>query len=247
MPKSQRVEGPVIGPTVEPAQEQRPPAEQEWQAEPQPHTEQQPREGRPRRRQARGERRIAQLLEAAAAVFCRTGYTAASTNAIAREAGVSPGTLYQFFPNKEAIAVGLSEQLLHQWQESQGRALADDNIGLPLEELLDAALDPLIAFNVENPAFGVLLHGPDAPGPIAQEHGNLHAASLTRIEEIVAGYLPGAQPDNRTRTANMLLALFKAGLDLIMSHEGAEREAYIAELKTAMYRYLKPLLDDDRD
>lgn len=61
----------------------------------------------PRRRQARGERRIAQLLQAAAGVFCRTGYAAASTNAIAREAGVSPGTLYQFFPNKEAIAVEL--------------------------------------------------------------------------------------------------------------------------------------------
>lgn len=45
---------------------------------------------RPRRRQARGERRITQLLEAAASVFCTTGYTAASTNAIAREAGVSP-------------------------------------------------------------------------------------------------------------------------------------------------------------
>ncbi|CAM5687002.1 TetR family transcriptional regulator [Streptomyces purpurascens] len=64
-------------------------------------------EGRPRRRQARGERRITQLLEAAATVFATTGYTAASTNAIAREAGVSPGTLYEFFPNKEAIAIEL--------------------------------------------------------------------------------------------------------------------------------------------
>ena len=62
-----------------------------------------------RRRQARGERRIAQLLEAAANIFCTTGYTAASTNAIAREAGVSPGTLYQFFPNKEAIAIELEK------------------------------------------------------------------------------------------------------------------------------------------
>ncbi|WP_234376851.1 TetR family transcriptional regulator [Streptomyces sp. TP-A0356] len=238
MPKSQRTEGPVTGPAGEPTEEQRPAAQQRPQERPQE---------RPRRRQARGERRIAQLLDAAAAVFCRAGYTAASTNAIAREAGVSPGTLYQFFPNKEAIAVGLGDHLLQQWLESQGRALADENIGLPLEELLDAALDPLIAFNLENPAFGVLLHGPDTPGPIAQEHSALHEASLTRIEEIVAGYLPSSPPDDRTRTANMLLALFKAGLDLIMSHQGAEREAYIAELKTAMYRYLKPLLDDDSD
>ncbi|MER6129298.1 TetR family transcriptional regulator [Streptomyces sp. NPDC001795] len=226
MPKSQQTEGPATGPATEQA-------------------EQQHQEARPRRRQARGERRIAQLLEAAATVFCRTGYTAASTNAIAREAGVSPGTLYQFFPNKEAIAIGLSDQLMRQWQESQERALADEHIGLPLEQMLDRALDPLIAFNVENPAFGILLHGPDAPGSITQDHTTLHEASLTRIEEIVAGYLPSAPPDQRTRTANMVLALFKAGLDLVMSHEGAEREAYITELKTAMHRYLEPLLDAD--
>ncbi len=69
--------------------------------------------------------------------------------------------------------------------------------------------------------------------------------SLTRIEEIVAGHLPDAPRDERARTTNMVLALFMAGLDLIMTREGAEREAYIAELKTVMYRYLKPLLEDD--
>nr|BBJ53471.1 hypothetical protein SAVMC3_61000 [Streptomyces avermitilis] len=42
----------------------------------------------------------------------------------------------------------------------------------------------------------------------------------------------------------MTVTLFKAGLDLVMSHEGAERDAYIAELKTVMYRYLKPLVED---
>jgi AcrR family transcriptional regulator len=226
VPESQQTERPATGPATEPA-------------------EQQQEETRPRRRQARGERRIAQLLQAAATVFCRTGYTAASTNAIAREAGVSPGTLYQFFPNKEAIAISLGDELLRQWQESQDRALAQENIGLPLAEMLDATLDPLIAFNVENPAFAVLLHGPDTPGPIAQEHNTLHEASLTRIEEMVAGYLPSTPTDERSRTANMALALFKAGLDLIMSHEGVEREAYIAELKSVMYRYLEPLLGDE--
>jgi hypothetical protein len=48
--------------------------------------------------------------------------------------------------------------------------------------------------------------------------------------------------DERTRTANMTVHLFKAGLTLVMSHEGAERDAYIAELKTVMHRYLEPLL-----
>ncbi|MEU8588050.1 TetR/AcrR family transcriptional regulator [Streptomyces sp. NPDC048664] len=258
MPRSQQTDGPATEPAErrEPPREQREPRErQEPPGSPEPREARESSEAReraespeqaearPRRRQARGERRIAQLLQAAAAVFCRTGYTAASTNAIAREAGVSPGTLYQFFPNKEAIAVGLGEQLLQQWQESSERALADAHLALPLDEMLDAALDPLIAFNVENPAFGVLLHGPDTPGAIAQEHNAVHDASLTRIEALIAGYLPSAAPDERARTANMLLGLFKAGLDLIMSHEGGERQAYISELKTAMHRYLSPLQD----
>jgi AcrR family transcriptional regulator len=200
-------------------------------------------EEKPRRRQARGERRIAQLLEAAASVFCQSGYTAASTNAIAREAGVSPGTLYQFFPNKEAIAVGLSDQLLEHWTQSHGQALAPENIGLPLDRMLDAVLDPLIAFNVENPAFAVLMHGPDVPGAIIEEIGTVHGTLLARVEEMIATRVPDLPPDQRTRTANMTLHLFKAGLTLVMSHEGAERDAYVAELKTVMQRYLEPLLE----
>ncbi|MCT9005113.1 TetR family transcriptional regulator [Streptomyces rhizosphaerihabitans] len=206
-------------------------------------TLQQRAEEKPRRRQARGERRIAQLLEAAASVFCRSGYTGASTNAIAREAGVSPGTLYQFFPNKEAIAVGLSDQLLEHWAQSHGQALAPENIGLPLDRMLDAILDPLIAFNVENPAFAVLMHGPDTPGAIIEEIGTVHCTLLARVEEMIATRLPDMPSDERTRTANMALHLFKAGLTLIMSHEGAERDAYVAELKTVMHRYLEPLLE----
>ena len=60
-----------------------------------------------RKRNVRGERRVASLLDAAARVFGELGYHAATTNAIAAEAKVSPATLYQFFPNKEAIADAL--------------------------------------------------------------------------------------------------------------------------------------------
>ncbi|MFI2350328.1 TetR family transcriptional regulator [Streptomyces sp. NPDC019443] len=199
---------------------------------------------KPRRRQARGERRIAQLLEAAANVFCSSGYTAASTNAIAREAGVSPGTLYQFFPNKEAIAVELGGRLLDQWRESHGAALTAANLNLPLDELLDAVLDPLFAFNHENPAFAVLMHGPDIPGQITQEFNALHAGLLTRIEEIIAGYLPDAPPAELSRTAATIFAIFKAGLDLVLTHEGEERQAYITEVKKVMFGYLNPIVGE---
>lgn len=51
--------------------------------------------------------------------------------------------------------------------------------------------------------------------------------------------------DQVRRIADMAFMLFKAGLDLIMAHEGEERAAYIQELKTIMFRYLDPLVGDD--
>ncbi|MFC8656204.1 TetR family transcriptional regulator [Streptomyces parvus] len=200
---------------------------------------------RPRRRQARGEARIAQLLRAAADVFCTSGYTASSTNAIAREAGVSPGTLYQFFPNKEAIAVELGDRLLDRWRDTYGAALDQSHTELPLDRLLDAILDPLIAFNCENPAFFVLMHGSEIPGRITEAHDTLHATMLTRVESVLADYLPDMPAAQVHRIAEMAFMVFKAGLDLIMANEGEERTAYIQELKTVMFRYLDPLVGDD--
>ncbi|MFF1413929.1 TetR/AcrR family transcriptional regulator [Streptomyces sp. NPDC058289] len=201
-------------------------------------------EAAPRRRQARGERRIAQLLAAAAGVFCRTGYAAASTNAIAREAGVSPGTLYQFFPNKEAIAVELGGHLLQRAHEAHGRAFLPENLNRPLPELLDAVLDPVIAFNCENPAFWALMHGSGVPG-ISQEHDELHVGMLTRVEEVLRACVTpaadGAPEAELTHVAHMVLGIVKTALELILASEGAERAAYVTELKTVLFRYLDPM------
>ena len=198
----------------------------------------------PRRRQARGERRIAQLLEAAAAVFTTTGYTAASTNAIAREAGVSPGTLYQFFPNKEAIAIELGDRLMHEMRETFGEALAPVDPATPLEEAVGAAVDRFIAFNCDHPVFFALMHGPDIPGRIAEEHDALHATLVSRIEALLSSLLPDAPPADLTRTAHVCLGMYKAGLELVLAHEGAERDAYTREIKNVLIRYLEPLVGD---
>ncbi|MCZ0979697.1 TetR/AcrR family transcriptional regulator [Streptomyces diastatochromogenes] len=201
-------------------------------------------ESKPRRRQARGERRIAQLLQAAANVFCTYGYTATSTNAIAREASVSPGTLYQYFPNKEAIAIELGERLLHEMREAHGQAFTPGNLALPLPELLDVVVDPMIEFNCENPVFLALMHGSEVPGRIAEEHDALHANLLTSVRDVIAHFAPTLSPEERARIADMTFAIFKGGLGLVLAApEGAERDATIAELKTVLLRYLSPLVD----
>lgn len=56
---------------------------------------------------------VATLLEAATRVFVKEGYAKATTNRIAAAAGVSVGSLYQYFPSKDAIAV----ELLRRYRE----------------------------------------------------------------------------------------------------------------------------------
>jgi AcrR family transcriptional regulator len=55
-------------------------------------------------KRARGKQRVAALLQAAAAAFGEKGYEAATMTEIAARAGAPIGSLYQFFPVKEALA-----------------------------------------------------------------------------------------------------------------------------------------------
>lgn len=66
---------------------------------------------RPRRRpsQARARETVGAIIEAAARVFTAHGYAAGTTNRIAEAAGVSVGSLYEYFPNKDALLVSLME------------------------------------------------------------------------------------------------------------------------------------------
>jgi AcrR family transcriptional regulator len=56
-----------------------------------------------RPQQARSQALVSRILQAAIALHAREGLAACNTNRIAREAGISIGSLYQYFPTKEAI------------------------------------------------------------------------------------------------------------------------------------------------
>jgi AcrR family transcriptional regulator len=75
---------------------------------------------RPRRRpnQARSERRVRRILDCAARLLERVGPNRLNTNLIARELGMSVGTLYHYFPNKHAVLHVLGADWLEQWQQA---------------------------------------------------------------------------------------------------------------------------------
>src|SRR5579875_3792084 len=82
--------------------------------------------------QARGQQRIARLLDAAECVFAAVGYDAATTNAIAAQANTSIGSLYQFFPNKEALLTALAGRYLAELRGTLDPTLTPETTELPL-------------------------------------------------------------------------------------------------------------------
>jgi AcrR family transcriptional regulator len=65
---------------------------------------------RKRPRQARSKATVDTILEATARVLVKQGFDGLSTNAVASAAGVSIGSLYQYFPNKEALVSALIDR-----------------------------------------------------------------------------------------------------------------------------------------
>ncbi|MEV7229153.1 TetR/AcrR family transcriptional regulator [Polymorphospora sp. NPDC051019] len=201
-------------------------------------------EPRPVRRQARGERRIAEILDAALSLFAEVGYEAATTNAIAARAGISPGSLYQFFRNKEAIAQALSARLVEGTRDAHAAAFADRPVAtLPLDELVDLMLDPLIEFNVSNPGAKSLFGNTDMPAQLAAATRPLHEAVTRRVTAVVTARAPHLSAVEAARTATVVVQIVKAMMPPIVAAETEERAALVTELKRAIRGYLAPLED----
>lgn len=78
-------------------------------------------------RQARATETVALILEAAAQVLEAGGLPALTTNAVAERAGVSIGTLYQYFADKNAILLALARQQIAIGLADIGRAIEDES------------------------------------------------------------------------------------------------------------------------
>ncbi|NHO54434.1 TetR family transcriptional regulator [Acetobacter estunensis] len=93
-------------------------------------------------RRAVGRQRVAELLAAASDLMAEHGYEATTMAEIASKAGAKIGSLYRFFPNKEAVGEALLQQhmaIVHDEYEALEKRAAD----LSPEELADILIDLL--------------------------------------------------------------------------------------------------------
>jgi AcrR family transcriptional regulator len=77
-------------------------------------------------RQARSTETVSAILEAAAQVLEAAGLAGFTTNAVAERAGVSIGTLYQYFADKNALLMALAQQEMQRALENVGSAMRGD-------------------------------------------------------------------------------------------------------------------------
>jgi AcrR family transcriptional regulator len=104
------------------------------------------RELKPRKqpRQARAAATVAAILGAAAEAVARDGFERANVNQIAERAGVSIGSLYQYFPSKEALLVQLIEH-----HTTAGMDTLDEVLARVGDAPLDAAVREVITAMVD--------------------------------------------------------------------------------------------------
>lgn len=100
--------------------------------------------------QARSQATLEAILDAATRVLVEDGYERTTTNRIAEVAGVSIGSLYQYFPNLDAIVAALVDRHEAKMLEHLGRMVMEV-AGKPIEEAVRAYVTALLAVHAENP------------------------------------------------------------------------------------------------
>jgi AcrR family transcriptional regulator len=184
-------------------------------------------------RQRRSKDTLAVILEAAADVFAEKGYSGATTNKIAARAGVSIGSLYQYFPNKDAILVGLRERHLgdvHAVVERSMRALADKSI--PIHQALDSLIRGLIELHSENPKLTRALSNEVVPPHLVDEtHQRQEADIYAREVEKILERRPEIRSGNLALMAHILVRTTEA-LTRGFVHEAPpnlDKDAFVEE------------------
>ncbi len=183
------------------------------------------------------------VLEATTQLLIEKGYAATTTNHIAQRAGISIGSLYQYFPNKEAIAVELLQRHI-----VGGPAYMEANILHSLEnqdapeEIVRCFIEAACDHHAENSTLHKVLEE-EVPQPV-------HIREAIRrnenhYTEILANWIEQQHPQqvsNVTVAAKLVFYMIKAMTHWYILNQQAEieRQVFVGELTAMIMGYLFP-------
>ena len=145
--------------------------------------------------QRRSHQTVDAVLDAVVRILKREGVSAVTTNRIAEVAGVSIGSIYQYFPDKRAIFVALHQRHIDEI-DRMVKAKLIEQAASPLEKLIAAMFEGMIDAHVSDPELYELLfqevpHRADSTQDFAVRlHGAFLLAISARIRELKKGRDP---------------------------------------------------------
>lgn len=192
------------------------------------------------RRRPRGEqgaRRVDLILDAAEAVFGEAGFDGATTNAIAARAGVSIGSIYQYFPDKSALFAAVADRYRAALRALYDEALTASASDETWPALLDRLIDPLVHLEVRHAAFKAVLCGHSAGRSI---HDSLVESEVAaRIEQSLRSKLPKLSASSLTVVGRVIIASVSGVItSLYSSCSYRQQMMTISGLKRMLTHYL---------
>lgn len=185
----------------------------------------------------RGERRVVQLLETAAVVLAELGYEAATMTEVAKRAGASIGTVYQYFPNKEALVQALRNQyaaeMVHRWEQVEEATKA-----MTVAQMAHHIVELTACFVNEHPAYYAVVDAPVKYQRSPQARQRLREG----IAKVFRNRKRGLSPETAFRMANVALQIVKSMHALYADANPQERQALVKEYKRAVAAYLESRL-----
>ncbi len=133
--------------------------------------------------QARSAASVEALLEASIQVLLQFGKEQLTTTRVAARAGVSVGTLYQYFPNKSALLQAVLRRHLNE-VTSAVEAACEQQRGKPLEEMATALMTAFLVAKMRDPKTSAALYSvsSDVDGAkIAKRMGERLHVALTKM------------------------------------------------------------------
>jgi AcrR family transcriptional regulator len=131
-------------------------------------------------RQARSRATIDAILDAAAHILGDRGWTGLTTNTVAEIAGVSIGSLYQYFPDKQAIFTALYDRHVDEVRQLIERTMADCT-SASLEDFTRELVEGLANVHAEDAELHEIVSGAVPEGA----HG-FKSALQTIFEQVIS-------------------------------------------------------------
>jgi AcrR family transcriptional regulator len=185
----------------------------------------------------RGKQRVAALIDAGAELFAEKGYEATTMTEIARRAGAAIGSLYQFFPSKEALAEALFNRFAERAAASFAR-VEELAPGRSARELADLLVDHKLALGTDRDA-AIALSSSGAA--IIERRKPLGDALRGRIAAILKAAAPALGEEEAAVAAIIVNQVMKM-VPALATAENERAAALIGEARKLMALYIAEVM-----